>query len=116
MTNDNGSAVARLVTALSDPDRLFDSDQVVFLMGAAQRWGYEAAEAEMSAQPMSWAAGLQQGYRIRCAEENAAYPPRPYRLVTTAGQDAVAVHRRRERVDERYMRDGDHPGGPVPAW
>ena len=116
MTNDNSTATLRLVEALADPDRLFDRDQVAFLMGLAGRWGYEAAEAEMGAQPMSWAAGLAQGYRMRCAEENAAYPPRPYRLTTTPGQDAVAVHRRRERVDERYERPDDYQGGPVPAW
>jgi hypothetical protein len=113
VTNDNGSATQRLIDALGDPDRLFDQDQLVFLMGTAMRWGYEAAAAEMAADPMSWAAGLEQGYRQRCAEENEGYPSPPYLLVAgikvggdqRAAREAVAADR-----TQRYA------GGPVEVW
>lgn len=113
MTNDNGSATQRLIDALDDPDRLYDRDQLAFLMGAAMRWGYEAAEAEMAADPMSWAAGLEQGYRLRCAEQEEGYPPPPHLLVAgikvggdqRAAREAVAADR-----TQRYA------GGPVEVW
>jgi hypothetical protein len=113
VTNDNGPATLRLINALGDPDRLYDRGQLAFLMGTAMRWGYEAAEAEMAADPMSWAAGLEQGYRLRCAEQEEGYPPPPYLLVAgvkvggdqRAAREAVAADR-----TQRYA------GGPVEVW
>jgi hypothetical protein len=110
VTNNNGSATQRMIDALSDPDRLYDRDQLAFLMGAAMRWGYEAAEAEMAADPMSWA---DQGYRLRCAEQEEGYPPPPYLMVAgvkvggdqRAAREAVAADR-----TQRYA------GGPVEVW
>jgi hypothetical protein len=41
-----GTATDRLVSMLADPAATFTRDQVAYLMGTAQRWGYEAREAE----------------------------------------------------------------------
>lgn len=109
MTNHSGDdATARLVAALSDPDYVFNRDQLVHIMAAAMRWG------EIDA--LSYEHGREAGYQQRVAEENAAYPPEPMRVVTTAAQDAVLVHRSRTGVDSGLPRENDYMGGPVPAW
>jgi hypothetical protein len=67
----------------------------------------------MAADPMSWAAGLDQGYRLRCAEQEEGYPPPPYLMVAgvkvggdqRAAREAVAADR-----TQRYA------GGPVEVW
>lgn len=81
------SATDRLMAMLNDPTATFTRDQVAYLMGTAQRWGYEAREAEENAE---WLADREiatfdaQGtirwidqvdYRRRCDE--AARLPRP---------------------------------------
>lgn len=40
------TAADRLVCAFNNPESLFTLDQVVYLMATAQRWGYEARQAE----------------------------------------------------------------------
>ena len=106
--DDETTAVDRLVAALGDPSYRFTPDQVVFLMAESARWAREAIEGEPS--PLTYAAGVADGYWQRVAEENAAYPPEPYRLTTTARQDAVAVYRKRSGVDVVEPRPGDFPG------
>lgn len=106
MTNNN-KPVSGMVAALMHAET-FTRAQVVDLL----------ARAFASEQPadLIWQAGYEAGWWARVAQENAAYPPEPMRLATTAAQDAVSVHRSRMRVDERYERPDDHMGGPVPAW
>lgn len=114
MTTADGLFAARLAAALVDPDHVFTAGQVTFLMATAARWGRESVEGEPS--PLTYAAGLTDGYRARVAEENAAYPPEPTRLATSASADAVRVYRKRMGVDRRYRRRADYRGGPVPVW
>jgi hypothetical protein len=109
-----GDRISRLVEALADPDHQFTSAQVAFLMGTAARWAREDRDGEPG--PETFEAGRRAGYLERCAEENAAYPPEPYYVVTSAGQDAIRVHRSRMGVDVVEPREGDHPGGPVDPW
>lgn len=45
-----GTATDRLVSMLADPSATFTRDQVAYLMGTAQRWGYEARELEENEQ------------------------------------------------------------------
>jgi hypothetical protein len=119
MTNSSGNgratawaaAVDRLSVALDDPDRLFTQAEVAFLRSAAQAYGYELRRREeREPDPLSYRAGLEAGYRQRVAEENGEYPPEPVRLVTTAGQDAVMVHRKRVGVDVVAPRESDFAG------
>lgn len=65
---------------------------------------------------MAWRAGWLRGYWDRVAEENAAYPPERMRVVTSAAQDAIIVHRARMLVDSPAARENDYTGGPVPVW
>lgn len=113
MTNDNGPATHRLVSALGDPDRLFDSGQVAYLMSTAMRWGYENAEAELAADPLSWRAGLDQGYRRRVAEENGGYPPPPYLIADGIRVREVQAGARAAAGSDRARR---YAGGPVADW
>jgi hypothetical protein len=117
MTNDIGASWRRLIEALTDPDRLYDRDQLAHLMTTAVRWGYELrTDEEQEPDPLSWHAGYLAGYRQRQAEENAAYPPPRLHVVTTAGQDAIRVHRARAGVDVVAPRPDDYRGGPVAVW
>jgi hypothetical protein len=111
-TADAPSAQDRLVAALSNPDYLFDRDQVAFLMSLARRWSAEAVEDEAS--PESFAAGHRAGYLARVAEENAAWPPEPVHIL---GRwiDQVA-HRRAADAAARERREGDYLGGQVAVW
>ncbi len=111
MTHHNGSALERAVEALGDPARLFTLEQVQFFMAAAQAYGYRRAAEDQAPGRLSFEHGRQVGYRERVAEEEASYPPVPWRLVSSYRQDAREVHRARSRVDERYEREGDWPGG-----
>ncbi len=99
---------ARLVAKLNDPNARWTSGQVAYLMGVAAEWARDVIDGEPS--PMAWRAGYDAGYQARVAEENAAYPPEPYRVVTSAGQDAVRVYRARESVDAPGPREGDFQG------
>src|SRR4051812_43743198 len=102
----------RMVAALTDPDTVFSRDQLAHILDTVLRWTREDRDGEPD--PLSYRAGVLAGYRQRLAEENAAYPPPPFGVSTTAGYDAVQVHRKRMGVDRRYRRRDDHPGGPVP--
>ncbi len=105
---------ARLIAKLADPDAVFTSGQVAYLMGTSGRWAREAIEGEPS--PLSFEAGRLAGYRERVAEENAAYPPAPHHVTTSAGEDAIRVHRSRMGVNVSGPREGDYTGGPVNPW
>ncbi len=110
------AAADRLQAALTDPDRMYTPDQVAYLMAAAARWAREDRDGEPD--PLSYAAGLQDGYRQRVAEENAGYPPPPYGAVEL---DRVGDARRRRRAWDAAARAGrrrrgDHKGGPVRVW
>lgn len=80
------TSIDRLIKALTDPDYLFTRDQVAWLMGTAQRWGYEA----------------------RVDEENASYPPPPVRVLGQWYDQARA----REEADAaaRLPRPNDFKG------
>lgn len=107
------TATDRLVMALTDPDRLWTGTELAYLMSVAGRWGYDAAVAEHSASPVSWAAGVEQGYRQRVAEENATYPdPAVFSAAELAALGAVRAARAAADADrtQRYA------GGPVPDW
>lgn len=101
-----GDAAARLMAKLADPQATFTRDQVAWLMGAAGRWGREAVEGEPS--DLTYAAGHQDGYRARCAEENAI--PRDA-VVSVLGRWVDQIDYRREcDAAARLPRDGDFPG------
>lgn len=105
-------AVQRLVAKLTNPRSVYTSSQVAFLMGTAGRWAREAVDGEPS--ELSYRAGYQDGYRARVAEENAAYAAlKPHDVVAPVREDAIRVHRARERVDERHVRDVDFLGAVV---
>lgn len=66
----------RVIAKLTEPGATFSRSELAMLMGTAQRWGYEVrTDEEQRPDPLSWSAGYMAGYRARCAEENAAYPP-----------------------------------------
>lgn len=100
--------VSRLAAALADAGHLFTAEQVAYLMATASRWGRESVEGEPS--PLTYAAGLADGYRARVAEENAAYPPEPHQVTSSAGADAVRVYRRQAGVDVVEPRLDDFHG------
>ncbi len=104
----------RLIAKLTDPNATFTSGQVAYLMATSGRWARESIEGEPS--KLSFEAGRQAGYRERVAEENAAYPPTPHHVTTSAGEDAIRVHRSRMGVDAPGPREGDYTGGPVEPW
>lgn len=106
----------RLIAALRDPERLFTSTELGYLMATAARWAREDRDGEPD--PLSYRAGVHAGYLQRLAEENAAAHGVVFDLATSAAHDAVQVHRKRMGVDTRYVRDGDFPGGGegVPEW
>lgn len=104
----------RLIAKLGDPDATWTTSQVAFLLATDRRWVAEALAVDPP--ELSFAAGHAAGYRDRVAEENAAYPPSPFRVVTSAGEDAIRVHRSREGVDAPGPREGDYQGGAVEVW
>lgn len=104
----------RLVAALQDPDRLFTQVELVYLMGAAQRWGYEArADEDSPADPLSQVACWQAGYDQRVAEDEADWPD-------PAVFDAATIEAMGRVIAARAAADGDrtqrYAGGPVPVW
>lgn len=125
----SGNATARMVDALTDPDRLFEPVQLAFFMAAAMRWGYELRTDEEAPDPLSWRAGYDAGYRARVAEENAAYPPPPVfsaeavasaDRILTARFDAAADMRQRwaggtaEQAMQQFMWEATRPD-PKPS-
>lgn len=114
MTDSTGSAYARLVEALNDPDRLYDRAQLAFFMASAVRWGYELrTDEEREPDGLSYAAGFDAGYRQRVAEENAAYPP--VKVFSAAGlRDLADVQTARAAAGAD--REQRYAGGPVPDW
>jgi hypothetical protein len=104
----------RLAAALTDPDHLFTPDQVAYLMATAGRWAQEAAGVESP--EMTYAAGYQAGYRARCAEENAAYPPPPILVISDSAGHKVWMDQveHRRRFDREALTSG-YQGGPVPT-
>lgn len=103
MTNDTeptpGNASTRLVAALRDVEHLFTHTQMAYLMGMAQKIGY--------------AAGLDEGYRRRVAEENASYPDPQ---VFDAALIADMAQKQRSRADADADRTQRYAGGPVKPW
>jgi hypothetical protein len=88
----------------------FTRKQVAWLMAQAQRWGYEARDAEDR--------GFWAGYWARVAEENSAWPDD---TVLFRHRDVVlGINQRAYRAEcdqaARIPRIGDHPGGPVETW
>jgi hypothetical protein len=108
LTADNPTATDRLIDKLHDPAAVYSSSQVAYLMGVAAQWSRDIIDGEPS--PLTYRAGFAAGYRARVAEENAAYPPEPLHLTTTARQDAVAVYRSRIGVDTVVPRPEDFGG------
>lgn len=109
------SPVDRLIAALQDPDHLFTSEQVAYLMATAARWGREAVEGEPS--PETYAAGYADGYRAHAAEENAGWPPPAvFDAASVTGWVDRRAYRRRFDRDARRRRRTDHRKGPVPVW
>lgn len=86
------SATDRMVAKLSDPDAVFTRDQVAWLMGTAQRWGYETRELE----------------------ENEEYARREPVTVLGRWYDQ-AEYRAQADAAARLARTTDYHGGPV-AW
>lgn len=82
------TAADRLITKLTDPAAVFTSEQVAYLMGMAQRWGYETRQEEEQAE---WA---------------TATPVR----VTGRWVDQ-ADYRRQYDAAARLARFNDYPGG-----
>ena len=85
----------------------FTRKQVAWLMAQAQRWGYEARDAEDR--------GFWAGYWARVAEENST---RPDDTVLFRHRDVVVgISQRAYRTEcdraAGLHRVGDHPGGPV---
>jgi hypothetical protein len=119
MTHDTHTATERtpydrMRDALADPDRLFTHAEMVWtttaLIAAALGWERERVAETEGPDPLSYAAGVLDGYRQRVQEENAAYPPPPIFSVG-AWYDRAKV--RAELADDRTQR---YAGGPVPAW
>jgi hypothetical protein len=112
ITADSPTATDRLVAKLQAAARgehvTFSPAQAAYLMGASAQWARDVADGEPS--PLSYRAGFEAGYRARVAEENAAYPPPPYSLVSTAREDARRVHRIRTGADVAEPREGDFQG------
>lgn len=85
----------------------FTRDQVAWLMAQAQRWGYEARDAEDR--------GFWAGYQARVAEENAAWPDDT--VLFRHHDVVVGINQRAYRAEcdraARVPRIGDHAGGPV---
>lgn len=105
---DGAEATSRLVAKLNNPRAVFNREQLAFLMAESARWARESIEEVPS--ELSWRAGFEAGYWARVAEENDAYPPQPYGVMTSAGRDAVEVHRIRVGIDQRYVRPEDFQG------
>lgn len=100
MTQHSGDDLSAMRHALAEAET-FTRAQVADLLSRA--FAFDLNE-------LMWQDGYAAGYRARVAEENAAYPPEPHKLVTTAGQDAIRVHRARAGVDIVEPREGDFPG------
>jgi hypothetical protein len=85
------SAAEQIIAKLRDPDAVFTTSEVAYLMSRAGRWGYEH----------------------RGDEENGTYPPPPI----TLGRAWInqVDYRRRCDVEARKPRSNDHAGGPV-TW
>lgn len=110
-TTSTDRLVAKLRDAAAGRPVTFSAAQAAYLMGAAAQWARDVADGEPS--PLSYRAGFEAGYRARVAEENAAYPPEPYDLRSSAGEDARRVHRIRSGVDVVEPRPEDFQGyGP----
>lgn len=103
-TADRPTATGGIAAMMADPDWQPTRDQVADLISLM---------LENDDTDLAWRAGYEAGYQARVNEENAAYPPTPYRLTTSAGEDARRVHRSRCGVDRVEPRPGDFPGyGP----
>jgi hypothetical protein len=112
------SPTERLIAALADPDARFTGDQVAWFIAADRRWRAEAEHGEPD--PMTYAAGFQDGYRARVDEENEEYrrsaeAQRRQVGETVRWMETVDARRRADR-DGRRRRRGDHRGGPVEVW
>jgi hypothetical protein len=103
-----GDAVLRLADGLDDPDRLFTHAEASFILSAAEAYG----RSHSGSQAM-YRAGWDAGYLARVAEENAAYPPEPYGIVTTPRED-MRLKRRRE-ADVVAPREEDFAGLGIEA-
>lgn len=106
VTHGSGDGLSNMRQALTTAET-FDRAQVADLISRALACS-EPAE-------LIWAAAWEAGYWARVAEENAAYPPERLRLVSSAGEDAIRVHRAREGVDVVEPREGDFQGIGVDA-
>jgi hypothetical protein len=94
------SATDRLVSMLNDAGAMFTRDQVAYLMGTAQRWGYEAREAEerdewtaLQARPQVKVMGRWYDQATERAKHDAAASlPRlgDFRGATTSAQELAA--------------------------
>jgi hypothetical protein len=121
MTDSSGrttrDAVQRLRDALSDPARLFTGTEVAYLMGAAGRWGSDAARDEAVPDEIAWRAGWLAGYEDAHAELTALaarpYPPPPYLLVQGEKVRREQADVRREARADRSQRWAG--GGPEKA-
>jgi hypothetical protein len=104
----------RLAAKLQDPNATFTRDQLIYVAASMARWAREAVEGEPS--PLAYAAGFDDGYRARVAEENAAYPPeRDPVVVGLVGFIDRADYRRRCDAEASQPRPGDFQGGlPAP--
>lgn len=133
MTDSSGNAYARLADALTDPDRLYEREQLAFLMATAWRWGAEAARAEMipdePAYGAGWVAGYEDAHAELTARAAAPYPPPPYLISqgVKIGGDQMAERARvaGDRTQRwaggtaaeamaRFMWDADRPDPVVP--
>jgi hypothetical protein len=89
---------------------MFTREQVAWLMAQAQRWGYEARDAEDR--------GFWAGYWTRVSEENAAWPDDTVLFRHRDVVRGISQHAYRSECDQaaHLPRLGDHPGGPVETW
>jgi hypothetical protein len=101
VTDSTKEATDRMVTAFRTPGQMFTGEQVAHIVSLMM----ENDDTELS-----YRAGWDAGYWARVAEENAAYPPEPFRVRTTVREDAVRVHRGRQGVDSPGPREGDFAG------
>jgi len=114
VTDSSKTPIGRLIDALNDPARLFEPEQVAFLMASAYRWGYETRrDEERTPDVLSWHAGHDAGYRQRVTEENATYPAP---AVFSAGELDALVRIQGARAAARADRSQVYAGGPVPTW
>lgn len=82
----------------------FTSEQLAWLMGAAQRWGYEAGYEDGRADEISLSAVTAHYAQLG-----------PFSAELTWRETSKRARRQESDSSARLPRIGDHPGGPV-AW